>query len=74
MHMSRPPNTQKSLALNLKVTPQVLEHLKAMVELGMYGKTPTEVATNLVYRGVEALIEKGHLQHGRPKRMIRSSR
>lgn len=62
--MARKPNSQQSQIVTLRVSPQVMMHLKALIKLGLYGKTPPEVAKTLVCRGIEGMIEHGHLKHG----------
>lgn len=59
--MARTPNAHKAQLLTLRVTPQAMEYLKRLVAHGLYGKTPPEIANTLVNRGIEALIERGHL-------------
>jgi hypothetical protein len=60
--MARPRNAHKAKPVTLRVTPQVLEYLNQLVGHGLYGKTPPEVASTLVNRSIEALIERGHLE------------
>jgi len=38
-------------------------YLECLVERGLYGKTTTEVANNMVARGIENTIERGHMAH-----------
>lgn len=59
--MARPKNTTPTDRLVLSATPQLRDHLKALVKMGLYGKTPSEVALNLVCRSVETLIKDGIL-------------
>lgn len=58
---SRPPNAQKSVIVKIRTTPQVKAYLEQLVAHGLYGKTAPEVANTLVSRGIEALIQNGHL-------------
>lgn len=63
--MPRTPNSEKSIPLTLKITPTVQNHLKRLVALGMFGKTPPEVATGILYQALQQLVEKKHLRHGK---------
>lgn len=60
--MARKPNTQKTERLTLSATPQIKYYLSKLVEIGLYGKTETEVANTLVAREIENLIERGHIK------------
>lgn len=61
--MPRKPNAHKTERITINVTPQIRSYLQRLVERGLYGKTPTEVAQNMVARGIESVVERGHLQH-----------
>lgn len=61
--MPRKPNAHKTERITINVTPQIRSYLERLVERGLYGKTPTEVAQNMVARGIESVIERGHLPH-----------
>lgn len=61
--MPRLPNRHRTERITLSVTPQVKDYLKRLVDRGLYGKTETEVAYNMVTRGIESVIERGHLEH-----------
>ena len=61
--MPRKPNLHKTERVTINVTPQIRDYLQRLVERGLYGKTPTEVAQNMVARGIESVVERGHLQH-----------
>ncbi|MDE2464533.1 MAG: hypothetical protein KGO02_12565 [Alphaproteobacteria bacterium] len=63
--MARTPNAEKSATLSLQITPTVHTHLKRLVALGMFGKTPSEVATGILYQALQRMVEKGHLKHRR---------
>ena len=63
--MARTRNAEKSLTLSLQITPTVQSHLKRLVALGMFGKTPPEVATFILYQALQRLVEKKHLKHRR---------
>lgn len=63
--MPRTPNNEKSVSVTLKLTPTVHSHLKRLVALGIFGKTPSEVATGILYQSLQQLVEKGHLKHGK---------
>lgn len=65
--MARTKNTEPSVTLSLQITPTVLAHLKRLVDHGMWGKTPPEVATGILYQALQRLVEKGHLSHRRPR-------
>lgn len=59
---SRKPNSQKTEPIKISATPQVKEYLQQLVGHGLYGKTPSEVANTLISRGIELLLERGHLE------------
>lgn len=59
---ARKPNSQKTKPVKISTTPQVKEYLQQLVGHGLYGKTPSEVASTLVSRGIESLLERGHLK------------
>lgn len=61
--MARKPNPHKTQRITISATPQIKYYLQKLVERGLYGKTPTEVANNMVTRGIESVIERGHLEH-----------
>jgi len=61
--MARRPNASKSERLTISVTPQINAYLQGLVERGLYGKTRTEVAGTMLARGIESVIEHGHLMH-----------
>jgi len=63
--MPRTPNAEKSITLSLQITPSVHAHLKQLVAFGMFGKTPPEVATGILYQALQRMVEKGHLKHRR---------
>lgn len=59
---ARKPNSQKSAPIKISATPQVKDYLRQLVDHGLYGKTPTEVANTLVSKAIESLLERGHLK------------
>lgn len=59
----RPRNENKAPRLTLSVTPQIRAYLARLVARGIYGKTQTQVAENMLARGIESVIERGHLTH-----------
>lgn len=61
--MPRKPNLHKTERVTINVTPQIRDYLQRLVERGLYGKTATEVAQNMVARGIESVVERGHLLH-----------
>lgn len=56
--MSRSPNSYESRPLPLRTTPHVLRYLELLVETGIFGKTPAEVAEELVRRGIQDLLDR----------------
>ena len=49
-----------SVQVMLTLSPEVRDYLAAIAELGIYGKTPSEVARTFVGRELERLVvEKG---------------
>lgn len=61
--MPRKPNTHKTERITINVTPQMKYYLECLMARGLYGKTTTEVANNMVARGIENTIERGHMKH-----------
>lgn len=61
--MPRKPNKHKTERITINVTPQIKYYLERLVDRGLYGKTPTEAANRMVTRGIESVIEDGHLKH-----------
>ena len=61
--MPRKPNAHKTERITINVTPQMRYYLECLVERELYGKTTTEVANNMVARGIENTIERGHMAH-----------
>ncbi len=61
--MSRKPNKHKTERITINVTPQIKYYLERLVDRGLYGKTTTEAANRMVTRGIESVIEDGHLGH-----------
>ena len=53
--------TDKSDAsrLNIRTNPEVLEFLDQIVDIGLYGKTKSEVAKSLISIQIERLIKDG---------------
>jgi len=45
--------------LNIRSTPEVLGFLDQVVEIGIYGKTRSEVAKSLIAIEIERLIREG---------------
>lgn len=45
---ARPPNAVKTLPLKLSTTPLVIARLRALAGTGLFGKSPTEVAEELL--------------------------
>lgn len=43
----------------IDATPKMARYLDDLVETGLYGSTRSEVATRLVTRGLEVVIERG---------------
>ena len=70
--MPRRPNAHRSARLTVRVTPQIVAYIKRLMGRGLYGKTDTEVAANMLARGIESVIERGHLDH--PESKARNSR
>lgn len=65
--MARTKNAERSVTLSLQITPTVHAHLKRLVEYGMWGKTPPEVATGILYQALQGLVKEGHLSHRRQR-------
>lgn len=61
--MPRKPNKHKTERITINVTPQIKYYLERLVDRGLYGKTHTEAANRMVARGIESVIEDGHLEH-----------
>lgn len=53
---------RKPHRLNLTVSEQVGNYLKALSQLGIHGTKPTEVANALISQGIERLIREGFLE------------
>ncbi|MEA2624156.1 MAG: hypothetical protein QOD06_201 [Candidatus Binatota bacterium] len=63
--MPRPPNPFKATKVAITGTPKLLRYLEDLVSEEGYGNTPSEVARNLVWRGIEELISRGVLTRRR---------
>ena len=59
--MARAPNTVETEKLHLSTTPQVLAALDGLVKTGMFGKTRTEVAEELMRLKLREIVAKGWL-------------
>ena len=65
--MARRKNDIPTQNLTLSTTPQVHDHLRALVQTGLYGKNPAEAAERLLARSLEEKLAGGLLA-GRAKR------
>lgn len=52
----------KQQRVNLRVSPSVYAYLGDLVELGIHGETPTDVARVLLINQLERLIKDGFLK------------
>jgi hypothetical protein len=59
--MSRPKNQVPTQRLVVSSTPQLNEYLENLVQLGIFGKSPPDVAYLLLCRAIEGLIKDGIL-------------
>jgi hypothetical protein len=59
--MPRPKNPVESIKITVTASPRLRDYLNDLVAQEGYGATPSEVAKNLVWRGIEDLIYKGVL-------------
>jgi pyruvate/oxaloacetate carboxyltransferase len=59
--MARTQNTVPTEKLHLSTTPQVLAALDGLVKTGMFGKTRTEVAEELMRLKLRDLVTQGWL-------------
>ncbi|TJZ77531.1 hypothetical protein [Chitiniphilus eburneus] len=67
--MPRTANQHETMRITINVSAQLAHYLDQLIELGLYGKTHAEIASLLVNRGIEALVEKGHIFHsGKPQK------
>jgi hypothetical protein len=57
--MARPRNQHPSVSITITATPKLVHYLEDIVQEEGYGATPSEIARNLVWRGIEELIAKG---------------
>ncbi len=63
--MARIRNTVETKVLKLSLTQEAKEYLRQLVSIGVYGKTPTEVAHGLVMRGLQELLKDGTITPSR---------
>jgi hypothetical protein len=59
--MSRPKNQVPTQRLVVSSTPQLNEYLENLVHMGIFGKSPPDVAYLLLCRAIEGLIKDGIL-------------
>lgn len=62
--MARTQNVISTSRITFSASGQVGRHLERLVQFGLYGKTPAEVANTLVSKGIEQLIKDGILDLG----------
>jgi hypothetical protein len=60
--MGRTANPIETETIKISTTPPVVEHLKRLVETGLYGKNSSEAAERLISQGIERLIKDGVLK------------
>lgn len=60
--------TQAPKRLNLTVSQQIHVYLDELVELGLHGHSPTEVARTLLSDRIQQLISDGYLKQKKPQK------
>ncbi len=56
------------MRITITSTPKLASYLNDLVDEEGYGKTPSEVARTLVWRGIEELIKAGILDRRKEKK------
>lgn len=64
--VGRSRNAVGTEKLHLSTTPQVLAALDALIETGLFGKTRTEIAEELLRMKVRETVTDGWLERARP--------
>ena len=64
--MARKPNPEKSFRITLNASEAVREYLAQLAALGIYGKTEAEVALTMLNRGIETMLDRGHIKPRAP--------
>ncbi len=59
--MAGEDNGNGSERVNLRLSPEIVAYLERLAELGIHGKTPSEVAKTLIGREIERLIREDFL-------------
>ena len=60
--MARKPNPEKSFRITLNPSQALRDYLLQLTELGIYGKTEAEVALTMLNRGIETMLDRGHIK------------
>jgi len=66
--MARSENRIGTKSLKLSTTPEVCRFLDELAKTGLFGKTPTEVAEELLRRAVRESISEGWVKGTRSKK------
>jgi len=61
MARGRPANGEDSVRCDIRPSSDQAAYLDDLVQVGLYGKTRTEVARYLVVQGLERLVQAGTL-------------
>ena len=65
--MPRRRNSVETEKLHLSTTPQVLAALDALIQTGLFGKTRTEIAEELLRVKVRETVTEGWLERARSR-------
>lgn len=64
--MPRVKNAVETKVLKISMTEEAHVYLRQLVELGVYGETPTGVAHGLVMRALQDLLKNGTIKKSTP--------
>ena len=60
--MARQRNRIGTEKIKLSTTPQVQDYLEQLLQTGLYGKTPTEAAEQVLTRALDNMVAAGRLK------------
>ncbi len=60
--MARKKNPSPPVKVGITISPQMSKYLDDLVARGLHGKTPAEVASQLIGAGIQQLLKDGLLQ------------
>ena len=60
--MARGSNSIETVDVKVSTNPKIKQYLQTLVDTGLHGKTPAEVAERLIAYRISEMIEEGRLK------------